>query len=226
MKRAQPGYYPGYHTLDLADAWDEATRQTVYARVAHSRVLHFFTPDDAARMQAVIARLLPQDDRDEAHTIPILAYLDERLHANRGPGYRYEDMPPDRAAHLLGLHALDAIAFHLHGRSFITLDHLFQDEVLLTIHDARPPAGFDVWARMPPDRYWRLLMDDVLEAYYAHPFAWDEIGFGGPAYPRGYMRLDRGDPEPWEKPEKRYPFEAPPDSLSGAFTPLGKWKAK
>ena len=40
--------------------------------------------------------------------------------------------------------------------------------------------------------------------YYAHPWAWDEIGFGGPAYPRAYMRLENGQPEPWEKQEKRY----------------------
>jgi hypothetical protein len=27
---------------------------------------------------------------------------------------------------------------------------------------------------------------------YAHPYAWDEIGFGGPAYPRGYGALNFG----------------------------------
>ena len=41
-------------------------------------------------------------------------------------------------------------------------------------------------------------MQDALEGYYAHPWAWDEIGFGGPAYPRAYTRLERGEPEPWE----------------------------
>ena len=25
--------------------------------------------------------------------------------------------------------------------------------------------------------------------FYSHPWAWNEIGFGGPAYPQGYMRL-------------------------------------
>ncbi len=29
----------------------------------------------------------------------------------------------------------------------------------------------------------------ILEAFYSHPWAWNEIGFGGPAYPQGYMRL-------------------------------------
>ncbi|MDQ6943705.1 MAG: gluconate 2-dehydrogenase subunit 3 family protein, partial [Candidatus Eremiobacteraeota bacterium] len=62
---------------------------------------------------------------------------------------------------------------------------------------------------------------DCAEAYYAHPWAWDEIGFGGPAYPRAYMRLERGEPEPWETNEKRYAWEPPEGSESGAYEPVG-----
>jgi hypothetical protein len=40
----------------------------------------------------------------------------------------------------------------------------------------------------------------ILAAFYAHPWAWNEIGFGGPAYPRGYMRLGPlSTLEPFEK---------------------------
>ena len=46
-----------------------------------------------------------------------------------------------------------------------------------------------------------MIMSDAIDAYYAHPWAWDEIGFGGPAYPRAYTRLERGEPEPWEVEE-------------------------
>ena len=38
-------------------------------------------------------------------------------------------------------------------------------------------------------------------AFYAHPWAWNEIGFGGPAYPRGYKHLALGGREPWEVAE-------------------------
>jgi len=44
-------------------------------------------------------------------------------------------------------------------------------------------------------------MRAVLAAFYSHPWAWNEIGFGGPAYPRGYMRLAPG-------PRGRDPHEA------------------
>ena len=60
-----------------------------------------------------------------------------------------------------------------------------------------------------------MLVGDCCSVYYAHPWAWDEIGFGGPAYPRGYMRLEGGMPEPWEVEEQRYDWTPPPDTLSG-----------
>jgi hypothetical protein len=77
----------------------------------------------------------------------------------------------------------------------------------------------ELWAQMEVHRYWALIVQDCVEAYYAHPWAWDEIGFGGPAYPRGYMRLEHGEPEPWEVSEKRYHWKAPADAVSD---PSGK----
>lgn len=219
--RAQPGYYPGFETLSQQAFWDEATRNVVLARVQQVPPIRFFSDDEAQLMQAVCDRILPQDDRDEAHKIPIVPWIDERLYTGRIDGYRFEDMPPDGEAHRLGLQAIDAIAKHMHQRLFIELGPLEQDQVLQTIHDDDPPAGHEIWQKLPVRRYWMLLVQDVVEAYYAHPYAWDEIGFGGPAYPRGYMRLEGGRPEPWEVHEKRYEWQAPPSSLSGAYKPIG-----
>lgn len=219
--RAQPGYYPGFHTLGQQAFWDEATRRVVLARVEQVPPIRFFTPTEARLMQAVCARLLPQDDRDEAHQIPVLNSIDERLYNRRIQGYRFEDMPPDREAHRLGLQAIEAIADHWYRASFVDLGPLQQDSVLQSIHHAQPPAAHEIWQRMPAHRFWLLLMQDVIEAYYAHPYAWDEIGFGGPAYPRGYMRLEGGRPEPWEVAEQRYEWNAPASSLSDCYEPLG-----
>lgn len=213
--RAQPGYYPGFHTLAQQDFWDDATRRLIQRRVHAIPPIRFFEAGEAALLRAVCDRILPQHDRDEAHMIPIVNGIDARLFENRTDGYRYEHMPPDREAHRLGLQGIDAIAQHLFNRPFIELAPLEQDRVLKTIHDAAPPAGQAIWDRMPVQRYWMLLVQDVLEVYYAHPWAWDEIGFGGPAYPRGYMRLERGEPEPWEVDERRYAWEPPDSSLSG-----------
>jgi hypothetical protein len=82
------------------------------------------------------------------------------------------------------------------------------------VHDAKPMAAQDEWSKLNIERFWSLLVSDCCAAYYAHPWAWDEIGFGGPAYPRGYMRLEDGDAEPWETEEARYGWNAPSDTLS------------
>jgi hypothetical protein len=213
--RPQPGYYPGFSTLSQQSFWDAATRKVVVDRVAKVPPIRFFTPDEATLMAAVLARVLPQDDRDERHRIPILNYLDERLFANRGEGYRYESMPPDGEAHRLGLTGIDAAARALHQKPFLECSPREQELVLVGLHDGKPAGGDDVWRRMPPHRYFLLLVKDACEAYYAHPYAWDEIGFGGPAYPRGYFRLEHGEPEPWEVEERRYEWRAPPGSPSG-----------
>ena len=45
-------------------------------------------------------------------------------------------------------------------------------------------------------------------AYYAHPTAWNEIGFGGPASPRGYVRMGFDRRDPWEAAEAKPGDEA------------------
>lgn len=219
--RATPGYYPEFNTLSQEAFWDEATRTVVLNRVQNTPPIRFFSADEARLMTAICDCVLPQDDRDEGHKIPIINTIDDRLFTGRIDGYRFEDMLPDGEAYRLGLQGIEEVAQHMHGRSFVDLGPLEQDQVMLTIHDENAPAGAEIWKRVPLDRFWMLLMGDVVDAYYAHPFAWDEVGFGGPAYPRGYMRLTNGRPEPWEVHEQRYDWNAPKASLSDAYRPIG-----
>ena len=212
--RTQPGYYPGYSTLGQRDHWDEATRDAVMNRVTSPPPIRFFAPAEAALLQAVIHRLLPQDDRAPEKRIPILPVIDERLYKNALIGFRYEDMPPDREAYLLGLRAIDQMARERFQMTFLKLSTYPQELLLKSLHDGAPDPAVKIWEKMPVRRFWTLLFEDCVTAYYAHPWAWDEIGFGGPAYPRGYMRLENGLPEPWETEEVRYVWSAPPDTLS------------
>lgn len=217
---AHPGYYPGFRTLSQKDFWDEATRKIVLGRVVDIPPIRFFSPAELELMTVVCNRILPQDDRDDLHKIPVVNYIDERLYVDRLDGYRFEGMPSDQEAHRLGLQGITEVAQHLFRRRFLDLSPLDQESVLKTLHDGNPPAGHEVWRRMPVERFWLLLVQDVVGAYYAHPYAWDEIGFGGPAYPRGYMRLENGEPEPWEENERRYEWLAPSGSPSAEFTPV------
>jgi hypothetical protein len=214
LKREQPGYYPGFSTLRQKRYWDAATRKVVEERVSKEKPIRFFTPDEARTMYAVVDRILPQDDRTEERRIPILPSIDERLYENRLDGYRFEDMPPDQEVYRIAARAFEEMAQALHGRGFHEVGAREQEGILNSIHQAKPQAAQELWRQMNIERFWTLLVTDVVAVYYAHPWAWDEVGFGGPAYPRGYMRLEEGEPEPWEVPEQRYEWEAPADSIS------------
>jgi hypothetical protein len=210
----QPGYYAGFSTMAQKKNWEEATRKVVTERVEKTPSICFFSPNEAELLGAVIARVIPQDDRAEERTIPILPVLDERLYKNSLNGFRYEDMPPDQEAYRLGLKAIEEMAQERFEQAFTALTIHQQELILKSLHDGEPEPANPIWKRMPVHRFWAMLMEDCITAYYSHPWAWDEIGFGGPAYPRGYMRLENGLPEPWEKDEQRYEWNAPADSLS------------
>jgi Gluconate 2-dehydrogenase subunit 3 len=99
-----------------------------------------------------------------------------------------------------GLEGLDQTSQTLFGSQFAELPGRQQDRVLKTVNEGSPPG--DVWQRMPARRWWvYIALRQITGGYYAHPHAWDEIGFGGPAYPRGYFALNFGLPEPWEPRE-------------------------
>ncbi|MGB8479229.1 MAG: gluconate 2-dehydrogenase subunit 3 family protein [Acidobacteriaceae bacterium] len=220
-REGQPGYYPGFSTLRQQEHWDEATRKTVLERVNRSHKLRFFRPQEAALIEAIFEHILPQSDRSAEYKIPIVPAVDDRLYNNRIDGYRYESMPPDREAYFMGMLAIEEIAKQRDGRGFLELTPLEQDKLLKTLHDGKPEGAHEIWERMPVHRFWMLLVQDAAEAYYSHPYAWDEIGFGGPAYPRAYMRLEHGEAEPWEVDEERYAWLAPEDSVSDVSEPIG-----
>ncbi len=214
IAQEQPGYYPGYSTLEQQESWDEATREVVTRRVASVPPIRFFGPNETALLQAVIDRLLPQDDRVPEARIAILEAIDERLTKNELNGFRYDDMPPDRDAYLVGLLAIDAMAQERFKMPFVELSALPQELILKSLHDGKPDPELAIWRKLPASRFWTMVLEDCVTAYYSHPWAWDEIGYGGPAYPRGYMRPENGMPEPWEKGEVRYVWSAPADSIS------------
>jgi hypothetical protein len=215
--KAHPGYYPRYSTLGQKQFWDARTRSVVEERVNQIPPIRFFTPSELPLMTAIAERIMPQDDRLPEFRIPIVPRIDDRLATGRINGYRYEDMPSDGEAYRLALQAIDATSQSIHDVPFVQLDTLRQEFILKSIHDGKKLAREDIWAKVSIHRFWEMLVQDCVTAYYSHPWAWDEIGYGGPAYPRAYMRLEGGQPEPWEVNEKRYEWAAPADTISDHY---------
>jgi Gluconate 2-dehydrogenase subunit 3 len=112
-----------------------------------------------------------------------------------------------REAWRSGLAALDDEAKARQDRRFHELGALEQDAILTGVQSGDVRAA--AWRDLPPRSFFkRRVLHDIVSAYYAHPTAWNEIGFGGPASPRGYVRMYFDRRDPWEASEARPGREA------------------
>lgn len=194
--------YPGYDVMSQQGHWDDATRALILQRIRVVPPIHFFNDAEVQLLMKVVDRIMPQDDRPPDQRVPIVPWIDHRCFYDIIDGFRYDDMPPEPEAWRMGLRGIDQVARSLHQQAFVDLDEAAQDKVLGVIAEGKPPGS--VWEHMPAHRFWSaILMRIITSIYYAHPTAWNEIGFGGPAYPRGYASLNHGLPEPWEVREVR-----------------------
>jgi hypothetical protein len=183
------GRYPDFDVLDQVDRWDDVTAGVVLARLDPQPDYSFFTPAEQATADALFDRLLAQDEEPK---VPVLLLVDRRLALDSTDGWHYEDLPEDRRAWRETLAALDDDARTHHGHRFHQSSRSAQATLLQAIHDA------DRWHGWPSARVWSLWTRYACTAFYSHPWAWNEIGYGGPAYPRGYKALGVDKREGWE----------------------------
>ena len=183
-------------------SWDDQTREVIRKRLVDIPERRFFTEAEWQALESICARLVPQPDR--SNPIPIVPWIDEKLHHDRRDGFRYDDMPPLPEVWRLGLEGIDDESRRRFGAEFRSLPEDGQDAVLRAVQAGDVAGG--VWTRLPAQRFFTaVLLKDVVGEYYAHPAAWSEVGFGGPASPRGYVRLGLNQRDPWEPRERGAP---------------------
>jgi hypothetical protein len=189
------GRYPDYDVLEQAEHWDEVTRRVVVDRVESPPEIRFFTREEVAALEPFADLVLAQDREPR---VPVLAMVDAKLYEGRLDGYRYADMPEDTETWRRVARGLDAAARQHGVRSFAEASEDTQLDIVGAF--AKGELHGEVWDELPCARAWSVMMRGLLSEFYSHPWAWNEIGFGGPAYPRGFARLGMGQREHWEKP--------------------------
>ena len=190
------GRYPDYDVLSEAEHWDETTRRVVQDRVDSVGSIRFFTPSEATTLTAFCDTVMAQESDPR---IPVLAMVDAKLADGRHEGYQYADMPDDGDAWRLVARGLDDASRERGVDCFAAAASETRRTICKAFAGGELEGG--VWRELPVSRAWSVVMRDILSAFYSHPWAWNEIGFGGPAYPRGYARLGVGQREAWEGEE-------------------------
>ncbi len=194
--------YPGYDVMDKQStpSWDAITREVIARRLAVPREPRFFTPAEWETLGALCDRILPQPPGRPP--VPLPAYVDAKITEKHLDGYRYASLPPQGEAWRRGLAALDAEAQAAAGTRFHALAPEHQDRLITAMQhgELTSPA----WGGMPCQPFFEhRVIADITHAYYAHPTAWNELGFGGPASPRGYVRMKLDTRDPWEPVEAK-----------------------
>jgi gluconate 2-dehydrogenase subunit 3-like protein len=191
------GRYPDYDVLDAVDTWDAATRKVVLARLDTPGPLRFFTPEEEPTLRTFCDVVLAQDGEPR---VPVAEMIDAKMADGKLDGYRYADMPRDPETWRLVLAGLDHTARTAYRCRFAECSDERRDNVVAELAAGRLVGGS--WDRLNVARAWAVVMRGALAEFYSHPWAWNEIGFAGPAYPRGFLRRGRDDAgrEPFETP--------------------------
>ena len=194
--------YPGYDVLAKFDgvSWNDASRRTIRDRLETPRQPRFFTDEQWQTLCALVDCIVPQPS-DRA-PVPTAALLDARLYSGRTDGYRRAHMPEQDEAWRRGIAALDSEAQSAQGVWFHQLERPRQLELLRRLQAGELKHA--AWGDMPSQEFFeQRVLRDLAAAYYSHPTSWSEIGWGGPASPRGYVRMDFDRRDPWEASEAR-----------------------
>jgi hypothetical protein len=187
------GRYPGFDVLNQAPHWDQVTKDLIEARVRPSPpAVTFFSATERGCAHALLNDLTGQD-RDDA-PVPVTQMVEARLAAGETDGWRYADMPEDGQAWRDTLGYLDADAQDRCGTSFADAAEADRHRLIQAVQDG---SGED-WHGLPAKHVWSLWTRYACTALYAHPDAWAEMGFPGPAYPRGYKNIGVDKLEPYE----------------------------
>jgi Gluconate 2-dehydrogenase subunit 3 len=192
--RGWAGRFPGFDVLGQARHWDRVTADAVLARTGPPAAVKFFTEPEESCARALLNLLTGQDEPGDELAVPVLEMVDSRLAAGETDGWRYADMPEDGQAWRNTLACLDGDAYQRCGTSFADAGEADQVALVQAVQDLKSAD----WHGMPAAHVWSLWTRYACTAFYAHPSAWAEIGFPGPAYPRGYKNAGVGKLESFE----------------------------
>ncbi|MDD9270865.1 gluconate 2-dehydrogenase subunit 3 family protein [Paenibacillus sp. GCM10023248] len=188
-------HYPSYNVMDEQNEWDAHTRSIVNARLLRENHYRYITPLEAETLRAWCS-LLMDDSRGDIIGY-VLSHIDDVLAKGQGEGNREKNVPEIRTLVRNGLEAIDETGWIHSSKPFFELDSANKRLIMQQIASNEYP-NTEKWDGVPQKALFQKLLQLSIEAYYSHPLIWSEIGYGGPAYPRGYFRADLGHLDPWE----------------------------
>ena len=193
--------FPTYDVLAKrhTPSWNERTREVIDRRLALSVAADVLSDTQLATLRAIAARVCPEPAGRPATTT--VAMIVHKIAQDQGDGYRPTSLPRNAECWRRGLDAIDDEARQRHHCGFAQLEPHDADEVLRAIENG--DGRSDLWRNLPAELFWKWrLLPDLVSSHWAQPSLWSAMGFGGPASPRGYVRMTENRRDPWEAIEQ------------------------
>ena len=201
----QPDVASPYEGYDVLAKWktpsfDDVTRDALTRRLNETPPRRFLSPKELSLLEALVECVAPPLPGLSPSVIAL--WIDDRLYRNLGEGFRGEEAPPWPEIWRCGLAAIDGEARRLFSAPLVELDGGQRDATLRAIQAGN--VNPELWRGVDAAGFFAdTVLKTVAGLAYVHPSAWNDIGFGGPASPRGYVRLGFDARDPWEAKERR-----------------------
>jgi len=186
--------YSDYNVLKEKEHWDDHTREIVLKRLGPYTEYKFLNEHETEMILAIAEHIVYDERKEILHYV--VHHLDDTLTSPIGEDQRKVGIPEHKTLVRQGLKAVDKFAKKQYGVSFLEIE--VQQQLSLLTALSKGEAMLMEWQSMPQKELFKKLATEIVSAYYSHPTVWSEIGYGGPAYPRGYVRVETGLTDPWE----------------------------
>ncbi|PWK13440.1 gluconate 2-dehydrogenase subunit 3 family protein [Tumebacillus permanentifrigoris] len=189
-------HYPKYDVMHEQEHWDEHTREIVVKRFDLPVTFSQLTGAEVECIRALTALFV--DDSRLKLLDYVVKHYDSKLASTIGEDQRKAGTPPEKVLIRDGLAALETLAQSEYSHSFTALSPERQTALLVGLERDTLTLQTPVGTKLPAPEFFKKMLTESVSAYYSHPLVWSEIGYGGPAYPRGYVRSEFGLTDPWE----------------------------
>ncbi len=182
--------------LMLTDIVTSTTRSALQNRIDRKYITEptFFEAGIFVTLRAVCMRLIPQPEAERM--VDLAGCLDGILAEGKGNGWRYDAMPADGKAFIIGLHGINKTSATMFGQGFHLLTVQQQDEVLTSIQSGS--ATGLTWNVIPAKLFFEELLAAIVELYYSHPYAKEQIGEVAMADAKGWQKMGLNELEAHE----------------------------
>lgn len=192
-RQPKKSYYPTYDVLNAKNEWDEATQRVIFNRL-HINESGTLTPEMNRTVQALTGVLFPSHIGEQ--TLSIVMVLDQRI--KQGHLKTYPKLASLSKEFIIknGLTYVEEEAFFDYKKPFVLLEK--QDRVNLVERLKLNKGNQQIWELTTSELFYQTISSELVKIIYSDPSIWSQIGYGGPAYPRGYYAFGPGQFDQWE----------------------------